>query len=192
MSGETKVSVSGWTTDTLLAYIKALLDERDLRFTQALEAHERYCAASEQVTRETFLSKDALAAARELAITQKFESQEKAVTSAMLAADKATVVAEHTAEKWRLSANEWRGAMDDRERNYVMRSTYEQAILSIKGSHDAAMLGLQKQFQDIKERLDKAEGKGTGLASFWGYVLGAVGLLSTVIGIFAYFAAKGH
>src|SRR5688572_6075756 len=51
----------------------------------------------------------------------RFESQERAVAAALAAAKEAVAVAEKNAEKWRESANEWRGAMNDRERQFPTR-----------------------------------------------------------------------
>jgi hypothetical protein len=52
---------------------------------------------------------------------QRFQAQEKAVVAALAAAKEAVTVAEVNAEKWRESANEWRGAMNDRERQFPTR-----------------------------------------------------------------------
>jgi len=48
-------------------------------------------------------------------------SQEKAVDAALAAQEKAVQVAEQNAERWRMSANEWRAAMNDRERQFPTR-----------------------------------------------------------------------
>jgi hypothetical protein len=94
---------------------------------------------------------------------QRFLAQEKAVTSALAAAEKAVNVAERNAEQWRAGANEWRGSMTDRERNFAS-----------KGDLDA-----------IKERLDRSEGKGTGLHAGWGYIVGAAGLIAAIASVIA-------
>lgn len=59
--------------------------------------------------------------AQQKAIADALAAQEKAVAAALAAAEKAVSVAEANAEKWRINANEWRGAMDDRERNFLSR-----------------------------------------------------------------------
>lgn len=46
--------------------------------------------------------------------------------------EKARAVLERQAEHWRQNANEWRAAMDDRERNFLPRSLgYVLALVSI-------------------------------------------------------------
>jgi hypothetical protein len=68
-------------------------------------------------------------------IETRFEAQEKAVSAALAAAEKAVVAAlassekavdkaEVSAERWRNAANEWRGAMGDRERDFLTRKEF--------------------------------------------------------------------
>lgn len=52
---------------------------------------------------------------------QRFQAQQEAVSAALAAAKEAVSTAEAHAEKWRLAANEWRGAMSDRERQFPTR-----------------------------------------------------------------------
>jgi len=49
------------------------------------------------------------------------DAKEKAVAAALAAAEKAVFVAEANSEKWRTNANEWRAAMNDRERNFLSK-----------------------------------------------------------------------
>ncbi len=61
-------------------------------------------------------------AASDKAVLSALAAQEKAVNAALAASEKAVLVAENNAEKWRANANEWRGAMGDRERNFAQKS----------------------------------------------------------------------
>jgi hypothetical protein len=74
--------------------------------------------------------------------------KDKAINIALAAAKEAVGVAEANSEKWRSNANEWRGAMTDREKTFVSRAEFE----SYKTSADKA-LSLEK------ERADKGQGK---------------------------------
>lgn len=56
------------------------------------------------------------------------ESDKAAVSAALAAAQLAVDTAERNAEKWRDSANEWRGAMDDREARFVGRPENDAVI----------------------------------------------------------------
>ena len=63
--------------------------------------------------------------------TERFTSAEAALLAALASADKATEKAEANAEKWRENANEWRGAMTDRERTLMSRVEAEAHIKAI-------------------------------------------------------------
>src|SRR5688572_13935978 len=81
--------------------------------------------------------------------------KDKAINIALAAAKEAVGVAEKNAEKWRDSANEWRGAMTDREKRFMLIETFE----AYKESADRA-LAIEKA------RSDKGEGKQSGTAQF--------------------------
>lgn len=82
-------------------------------------------------------------------IDRRFDEQEKAVQAALAAADKSVLAAltsaekavdkaEQSAERWRNSANEWRGAMSDRERDFLTRREFYVMI----GTAIAAMIAI--------------------------------------------------
>ena len=75
---------------------------------------EQLVHASDRRYEERFLS-------QEKAVREALSAQEKAVSAALAAAEKAVAVAETNAEKWRANANEWRKAMDDREREFLSK-----------------------------------------------------------------------
>ncbi len=79
---------------------------------------------------------------------------------------------ESTAEKWRLSSNEWRGAMDDREREFVRQS-----------KHDADIANLQKDNAALKERVDKTEGHGGGTAQRSDDTFKIISMIGTLVAI---------
>jgi len=57
------------------------------------------------------------------------EEKDKAINIALAAAKEAVGVAETNAEKWRQNANEWRGAMSDREKNFITRREVWSVVL---------------------------------------------------------------
>lgn len=58
---------------------------------------------------------------RDLRYSQLSDEREKAVRAALAAAEKAVAVAQNNAERWQANANEWREAMNDRERNFLSK-----------------------------------------------------------------------
>lgn len=62
------------------------------------------------------------------------QANEKATQIALSSAEKAVLVAERNAEKWRDNANEWRQAMNDKDRSFVTKNVlwgYFAAILGL-------------------------------------------------------------
>lgn len=108
-------------------------------------------------------------------IERILEEKDKAVNIALAAAKEAVGVAEKNAEKWRDQANEWRGAMTDREKTFATKAE----VAAYKESTERA-LAVEK------ERSDKGEGRGVGLAQGWSILLATVGLAGGLIGIIAF------
>lgn len=103
-------------------------------------------------------------------------AQKEAVGIAFAASEKAVLAAEENAKGWRQNANEWRGAMTDRERDFV------RAI-----QHQTDIDNVRKDTRDMKERLDRGEGKGAGLNAGWGYLIAAVGGIAGIAALLATF-----
>lgn len=61
-------------------------------------------------------------------VDKRFEESEKAIQAALAAAEKAVNKAETNGEKWRDNANEWRGAMGDRERDFMTRKEFYSIV----------------------------------------------------------------
>lgn len=109
-------------------------------------------------------------------IEKMMVERDKAINIALAAAKEAVAVAEANADKWRMNANEWRGAMNDREKTFLPRSEFE----TYRDSTQTA-LGLEKT------RADKDEGKGVGLSSTWAYILGGIGAIGGILAIITRF-----
>jgi hypothetical protein len=64
---------------------------------------------------------EAILAEKEKRYEQRFLAQEKSVEAAFASSETAKEVAEANWAKWQANANEWRKAMDDRERNFLSK-----------------------------------------------------------------------
>lgn len=102
--------------------------------------------------------------------------KDKAVNIALAAAKEAVQVAEANSEKWRANANEWRGAMSDREKNFLQRAEFEAYKMSV-----------EKALAIEKERGDKGEGKWQGGKD----IMDIIKIIVLIAGfILAYFVIK--
>jgi hypothetical protein len=81
--------------------------------------------------------------------------KDKALDAALNSAKEAVTVAEKNSEKWRENANEWRGAMTDREKSFISRTEFDQYKNSI-----------ERQLVIEKENMDINKGKIQGVKDF--------------------------
>lgn len=126
---------------------------------------EERLAALDRLTDEKFVT---------LAELMKFQADKVAL--ALTAADKAVTKAEVANEKRFESVNEFRDTLSD-----------QAATLVSRAEHDATSAAFADKLEDLKTRLDKAEGRGVGLNAGWIYVIGAVAAFGTIISIFIAF-----
>lgn len=114
---------------------------------------------------------------------QRFVAQEKAVAFALDAAKEAVLKAEIASEKRFDSVNEFRQTLSDQTNTFLPRAEAEQRIKQNSDKIDASKDLAVERFSLLLSRLDKLEGRSTGMKDGWGYLVGAIGLAATVIAI---------
>lgn len=87
--------------------------------------------------------------------------KDKALAAALIAVKEENRKTEVAAEKRFELLNELRGGVATREQ----------------------LEALEKSLEDLKTRIDKSEGRNTGLSLSWGVILGGAGLISTILAI---------
>lgn len=140
MPGETRESLSGWTTDTLHVWVRTVMDERDRRYEQ------------------------------------RFAAQEKATEVAVAGAREAGIKAENAIEKRLENTNEWRDAMNDRDRNLLPRQEYDRAHIDLEKRLEEYKKAMDERLSRITEHQKQNEGRALGLNAGWGYLVGALGV----------------
>ncbi len=141
------------------------LREHLLRVVSDLEAKQEQRANGQDKAVEAAL------VAQDKAVQAALVAQEKAVQAALAASDKAVTKAEEGAQAWRVSANEWRGAMSDRERTFVSRI-----------EHDQGMLAMKDQISLMEKWITRSEGTQKGHGDIWALVGGAAMMLIGAVG----------
>lgn len=68
--------------------------------------------------------------------------------------------------------------------------TYMDSQTGKQGVVDPVVHNLVKEVRSLQEARSAGEGKSAGIGMSWGVLLGAVGFISTLIAIFAFFLAK--
>lgn len=177
MSGETESQVSGWTTDTLKAYLEARY--HDLR--DAL--NERY----ETQTRAT---------------SAAFDAADKAVRAALASAEKAAALAAESAKDRFEAVNEFRGQLSDVIATFLPRTEYNAAHkaledqvhtladrlsaleLRLTSRLDLGQSNTEGNARQVVEHREYREEKRTGsaLTAQWiALILIAAGLIATIL-----------
>ncbi len=121
----------------------------------------------------------ALMAEKDLRDLQRFDAQQQALTAALLAADtavraaqaaaeKAVAKAEAATEKRFESVNEFRQTLSDQTASFPSR---------------VELQALADRVADLATRLDKAEGRNRGVSASVAMMLGAGGLVLTLLGV---------
>jgi hypothetical protein len=103
--------------------------------------------------------------AQQQALTAALLSAEKAVQTAMAASEKAVAKAENATERRFESVNEFRKTLADQTASFLTRLEY-----------DSAHTALVDKISDLATRMERSEGRGSGLDIGWKVLLGAATL----------------
>lgn len=104
--------------------------------------------------------------------TQRLEDLDKRHEQSLVALERATDLAKANLTAWQLHANEWREAMKDREAHFMQR---QEALQMLKG--------MEEKIADLRESRDTTGGRSAGLNAGWSYVLGAAGLILSLVSL---------
>jgi len=96
---------------------------------------------------------------------QRFEAQERATSAALSSAQLAVDKAESNTREWQRNANEWRGAMGDKDQTFVTKAEVMDRLQKIEEA-----LGELRTVRDI------ALGRASQTAMFWSLGLALLGL----------------
>jgi hypothetical protein len=129
-----------------------------------------------------------LIAANDRRYMEHFSAQQASFTAAMRANQEALAITAESAEKWRQNSNEWRGAMDDRERNLMPRQLADQQHHALLGNIaelgeriDRAVTPLRQDLQLLREAQSQQRGSSTTAAAIFTGGLMVLGLVLSVL-----------
>ena len=141
----------------------------DEKITSLREVHEQKFAALSDTHGERFSSIQTQFKERDVRAEQTSKDSKVAVDAALQAAKEAV------GEQNKSSAL----AIAKSEASTV-KQIDQQAVLIT-----AMSKSFDDKIDDLKERLTRAEGKGTGLNQGWGYLVAAIGVIGVLVAIFA-------
>lgn len=113
---------------------------------------------------------DARLADKDLRDQQRFDGQSTAIKDALLAAEKAVTKAETANERRFEGVNEFRQTLSDQAATFISR-----------GEFDAQLKALADRVREIATRVDKTEGRSSGFASGYGYLVAAAAVIIAIV-----------
>lgn len=123
---------------------------------------------------------EALMVAERLRVDERFAAQDKGVSAALAAADRAVTKAEVAVEKRFDGVNEFRQALNDQTKTFIPRVEAEKQTAN-----------LTEKIEEINKRVTRGEGNREGMSATWGWVFAGIGALIGVAG-FAFALLKSH
>lgn len=145
----------GWTFESFRTYVDSTM--RHL---------ETLIAASAALSDSRFNNADK-------AVLAALAAQEKAVQAALAAAERAVGKSEVAAEKRFDSTNEFRGQLNDVISTFIPRAEAEQRI----GQNT-------EKIDVLAARVDKIEGRSSGMGTSWAILIAAIGAIGIIVGIY--------
>ncbi len=105
-------------------------------------------------------------------IEQRFAANEKAMSAALAAAEKAVDKAEQAQQRVNITQNEFRGTLKDQAADLMPRAETESLVRELNGKID-----------DLKKSRDETGGHRSGVNFSVGMFFSGIGALGVIIGI---------
>lgn len=153
---------SGWTVDTLCVYLTRRLDDERVLTAQQVE----------QIL--------ALLQERDKALDAAFVAAEKAVATALDSTEKAITKSEEAYRVKFADVNEFRKTLSDQAAGFLSRDAAEAKFAALDQKIDSKFDALSEKLDSLATRMDKNEGRSTGINAGWVILVGAIGLIATI------------
>lgn len=139
----------------LRSQVFGMFEERERLALERRDAVVKVIDSREQTLRTELVGREKLYAERDennqISVKTALDSASALVKAVHDADQKAIALSDHNNEKWRDSANEWRGAMVDREAKFVSKVEYETEFKAVRGEIDL-----------MRKTVDRNEGRASG------------------------------
>lgn len=111
-----------------------------------------------------------LRTADHLALQAALAAAKEAVAAALTAVKEANDKYEREVKEWRMNANEWRSAMDDREEKFVQKDHFHAAIRSL----ESQVHQMDGKLDDLTRSRDLAAGRQTAQTAIVGFIFAVI------------------
>lgn len=168
MSGETEAAPSGWTTDTVLAFMQQQHNDLETALQNQISAMHR--ALDERYETQT-KALDAALIAQQTAMRTAFDAADKAVQAALESAKEATNKAELAADKRFESVNEFRAQLTDQARTFMPRTEAEARLVAVSEKLEDQQTRASQAHDDLSVRISDTASR---IENFRGNASGAL------------------
>lgn len=117
-----------------------------------------------------------------------FTAAQDAVNTALQATKEAIGKSETATEKRFDSVNEFRKTLADQTASFIPRAEIEASFKNFQDKLEALSSVYNNRLNDLKESRDIHIGTGDGKNQLWGYIIGAAGLVSSLVAMIAMLA----
>jgi hypothetical protein len=172
-------------------FLERIMDERDRLYDMRFKAAET--------------AVNTALAAQEKAVNAALAAQEKQTASSFMASEKAIVKAEDAQREYNVRSNEFRGQLDDQAKTLMPRpesltmfratedklasakAELERTIESVRASFEKATGANADDIAGLRESRATGTGKDQGISTIWFALVGAVGLIVSILTIGGFF-----
>lgn len=123
---------------------------------------------------------DRLLREKDLRDEQRFMAQSEAVAAAFGAAKEAVTKAEVSVKERLATMNELRDVVQAVLAQQMPRAEAEERIAAVRAEMDRRLNAQSEEVDALKLTMTQREGRGAGLSSAWGYIVGAVAVLAVL------------
>ena len=131
----------------------------------------------------------------EVSVNERFKASDEAVKAALAAqkeltatafasSEKAIVKAEEAQREYNIRSNEFRGQLDDQNKLQMARTEALSMFAATDKRIDERDKAVDLRLSSLETYRHQNEGKGSGFASSWGILLGAIGGVGLLISIY--------
>lgn len=170
-----------------VAVAQSQITALEARFITMLAAQKSAIDTAKEIADKAVVKAEA--AADKAMLESRIASVKESFVESLSNADKAVSKAEAAAERRFASVNEFRAQLADQAATFMPRlesiSRHDQTAEKIAGLQSQ----LNERLNTLQSRADRLEGRSGGLTSGWGVLVGAIGLVSTIV--FMFLALKG-
>ncbi|GAC1497471.1 MAG: hypothetical protein NVS1B6_03140 [Steroidobacteraceae bacterium] len=180
-----------YTVESLRDHLLGLLFSHEERYQERHDSLVRLIEANDARYRAVEVAEqravDLAFVAQQSNITLALAAQKEFAGAAMHAAQEAVNKAEAASERRFAGVNEFRAQLGDQQRTLMPRAEVEVLVAGLTDKIAIAQSDLRKFMEVTATTLARSDGSKSGVHAGWGWAVGAIGLMTTILTLFTAF-----